>query len=267
MGRASYSTRSGNATPDANAVLQTWSYTRSVAYGQIGFTSRNIHLLALSSALMFSLTVAGVIIAVTVDPDGGITGGLASLMAFPWSLVVLRLASRDPIIAAANLFFGFINAAILYIVIRLLGKVASFRAAFVAVVFCCFSSVALLCFFNSQFRDYDVRIVGAGGSWIATDQDGLNAMSYTLGTPSGARSDSRSHVLLLSEKTRGIFKGRYYLLRGGRLVAPYATTLSDMQRDGVIEIERIKITDGPLRGLEGWVPTKCLRRRLTIFAL
>ena len=77
----------------------------------------------------------------------------------------------------------------------------------------------------------------------------------------------RNHVAFIPNKTRGVFKGGYYLLKDGRLVTPYPANSYEMQRDGAIEVEKIKVTEGPQKGLEGWIPAQRLQRLLTMFAM
>jgi len=62
-------------------------------------------------------------------------------------------------------------------------------------------------------------------------------------------------------------KGRWFLPKGGRLVAPYPANSFDMVKYGMIEVEKVRITEGPNKGLEGWTQIQCLHRLLTIFAL
>jgi hypothetical protein len=40
-----------------------------------------------------------------------------------------------------------------------------------------------------------------------------------------------------------------------------------MLRDGAVEVERIKITEGPQKELVGWLPSQFLQRLITIGAL
>lgn len=58
-----------------------------------------------------------------------------------------------------------------------------------------------------------------------------------------------------------------FLLKGGRLAEPYVASANDMMRDDVIEVERIKIMEGPNRGLEGWAQSNCLGRLGSLYAL
>ena len=49
------------------------------------------------------------------------------------------------------------------------------------------------------------------------------------------------------------------------LFSPASKT--DMQRDEVVEVERIKITKGPRKDREGWIYSDYLQRLLTITSL
>lgn len=66
--------------------------------------------------MLFFLAVSGLILAAILNPDGGVTFGAPELMAFPWSILTLIFASGTPAVAVLTLFFGGINAAILYAV-------------------------------------------------------------------------------------------------------------------------------------------------------
>jgi len=67
-------------------------------------------------------------------------------------------------------------------------------------------------------------------------------------------------VVLIPEGTTGLCTGRRFVLPGGRLVEPYAANEYDMARDGVIEVERIRITGPSNENLEGWVEIHFLAR-------
>jgi len=232
--------------------------------------SRRAHLVALISGLLFFFAVSGLILAVIVNPDGGVTGGASTLMTLPWSVFTLRVASGTPAIAALTLFFGGINAAILYWVVRGLFRVARFGIALVTLIAVATFVTATVWFFNAQFRDYRVRIIHArigSGVWIATDWEGLKAMSEIVSMASDAPLEAGKHLVLVPNETRGIYEGRSYLLGGGRLVDPYPANSYDMARDGAVEVERIRITEGPYKGLEGWTQTQDLHGLLTIFAM
>lgn len=67
-------------------------------------------------------------------------------------------------------------------------------------------------------------------------------------------------LVRIPEGTKGTAIGRQFVLPEGRLVEPYSANRFDMARDGAIEVERIRITQPPNVGLEGWVYTGFLGR-------
>jgi hypothetical protein len=90
----------------------------------------------------------------------------------------------------------------------------------------------------------------------------------TLGTPLPKdEAVLGNDLVLVSDKTRAHYKDRKFLLPGGRLVEPYSANSFDMERDEAVEVERVRIIEGPHKGLEGWVPAGCLQRLLTLSAL
>jgi hypothetical protein len=89
-----------------------------------------------------------------------------------------------------------------------------------------------------------------------------------FGFPSAVPINTANDKLVfVPNKTRGITKGSQFLLKGGRLVEPYSANTYDMLRDGAVEVERIKITEGPQTGLVGWLPPHLLQRLVTIASL
>jgi hypothetical protein len=60
-------------------------------------------------------------------------------------------------------------------------------------------------------------------------------------------------LVRISEGTVGIVTDRKFVLPGGRLVEPYSANSFDMARDGAIEVQRLRFTDPPHTGLEGWL--------------
>jgi hypothetical protein len=89
----------------------------------------------------------------------------------------------------------------------------------------------------------------------------------TLGTPLPKdEAVLGNDLVLVSDKTRAHYKDRKSLLPGGRLVEASANSF-DMERDQAVEVERVRIIEGPHKGLEGWVPAGCLQRLLTMSAL
>ena len=78
---------------------------------------------------------------------------------------------------------------------------------------------------------------------------------------------TNKNLVFIPNKTSGIYKGNYFLLKGGRLVTPYSANTYDMERDAAIEVEQIKIIEGPHKGLIGWLPSAYLQRLLTLSSL
>ena len=74
------------------------------------------------------------------------------------------------------------------------------------------------------------------------------------------RDDIGLGLVRIPEGTKGTAIGRQFVLPEGRLVEPYSANRFDMARDGAIEVERIRITQPPNVGLEGWVYTGSLGR-------
>ncbi len=129
-----------------------------------------------------------------------------------------------------------------------------------------------------------VRSGGEGGALMAVAADGLKQLNdlYSLPktcteanvrtTPFPAvmslcspttkpivRDMIVKGMILLPEGTKAIYRGRRFVLPGGRLAEPYAANTYDMARDGAVKVERIRITQPPYENLEGWVYTQLLR--------
>ncbi len=130
-------------------------------------------------------------------------------------------------------------------------------------------------------------VIGTGaqepGILMATDEDGLRVMSskppiqVTVTDENGIMVLGGIHIPLQAPRTAQPKKGQVlvlngtkasfingkFLLRDGSLVDPYPTSRYQMERDGVFEVDRIRITDGPQRNLEGWVRSDDLQRTCT----
>lgn len=57
--------------------------------------------------------------------------------------------------------------------------------------------------------------------------------------------------------TKANIQNRQFL-QDGKLVEPYAANSYDMQKNRAIEVESVKIKDGPHRELQGWLPKRFL---------
>lgn len=71
---------------------------------------------------------------------------------------------------------------------------------------------------------------------MATDQQGLKALSNEI---SDVPLETGKHLILIPNKTRGLPRGRWFLLKGG-------------------QVEKIKIIEGPYKGREDWIQTRHL---------
>jgi hypothetical protein len=132
------------------------------------------------------------------------------------------------------------------------------------------------------FSDSGKRIVRTDhgeGALMATNSDGLRhledlyslsktcteanmrkarlteAMSLCRPVSKSRPDDVGPGLVRVTEGTRGTVTGRMFVLPGGRLVEPYPANTYDMAKDGAIEVERLRITQPPNPGLEGWVYT------------
>ena len=186
------------------------------------------------------------------------------VLTLPWSLTLqifdsFAWGAFGP--AALMAVFGLINAVIVYLLVK-----AVARFFFWSAIAGMLAGAALGCcaawFIDSQEKANMIRIVNGGsdgGVWVATGEADLRAMRANSRTSPG--------LVFLPNGTKGVWKGRRFLLEGGRLVEPHPANSYDMIRDGAVEIERIRVTEGPQKGLEGWIPSDRLQRLLTMFAL
>lgn len=233
-------------------------------------TPPKAHLFGLISGGLFFVIVAGSILGVIADSDGG-TSYVPFFLTLPWSIVTLKIPSVSaPVEAALLLFLGVINAIICYWIVRSSVKTAGSGAALAVLGPIAILVGGVVWFLNSQEHDARVRILNGepeSGVWLAIDSDGLRAMSGANRAASGVALELRNHFVFAPNQTRGIARGYRYLLPGGRLVDPYPANSYDLQRDNAIEVEKIRITGGPSKGVEGWAPTHACQRLLTIFAL
>jgi hypothetical protein len=81
------------------------------------------------------------------------------------------------------------------------------------------------------------------------------------------KPEARTRLVFIPDETRGRYKDRKFLLKGGRLVDTYPASFFDMQRDEAVEVEKIRITEGPNNGLEGWVQANHLKRLSTLYSM
>jgi hypothetical protein len=186
------------------------------------------------------------------------------VLTLPWSLAlpIFNLFTWGALgVGALMAVFGLVNAAIIYFLVKALA-----RSLFWGAIAGMFAGVLLACcaawFIDSQEKANLVRIVNGGserGVWVATGEDGLRAMRANRRTSPG--------LVFLPNGTKGVWKAQRFLLESGRLVEPYPANSYDMVRDGALEVEKIQVTEGPQKGLEGWIPSERLQRIGSIFAL
>jgi len=208
------------------------------------------------------------IVAVLLDPEGGITGGAASLVVLPWSIFTLQFVTGRTATVALHFVSGLINVAIMYVVIKYLLRTASLQRSLVTVLASATIITTVVWTLNGQIRDNRIRIVNdrqGTGVWMAIDDAGLKALAETPGVDSAAPDELRSHLLFVPNKTRGNYKGRRFLMADGRLVVPFPT--NEMDNPQRVEVEKIKIIDGQNKGVKGWVLSRHLKRLLTMFAV
>ena len=130
-------------------------------------------------------------------------------------------------------------------------------------------------------------VIGNGsqepGILMATDEDGLRVMStkppiqIKVVDKDGALMLGELHLppraprttqpkkgqVLVINGTKAVSIGVKFLLKDGRLVDPYPTSGFEMEKDGVVQVERIRLTDGPQQDWEGWVRSDDLQRTCT----
>lgn len=227
-------------------------------------SAHKAHVIALSSSVLFLALVAGLKLVVLIDPDGGISEAPPFLLTVPWSLLALGIKSRQWDFAAV-IFFGSVNATLVYLVIRGLIKGAGIRAASVVLIPVALAIIVAVWILNRMEHDAPIRIVNGGqenGIWLATDSDGLRAMDAANSIGSALLPEMRKHFIFIPNKTEGTSDGSGYLLQDGRIVDPYPTTLSEMKRDHVKYVEKIRIKEGPNKGIKGWADSQNLQRIL-----
>jgi hypothetical protein len=222
-------------------------------------------------ASLYFATVAVTISAHVLDPDGNVSGAPALVLTLPWS-IVLSIQPFSFILSTLIILFGaVINAAALYWFIAApVGQITwPIKIGTLTVV----GSVvaALAWFLNTAEVDNLVRIARgttAGGIYIATDENGLRALSKASEMESDIfKLQAGRGLVFIRKGTRGRYRGRRFLIKGDRLVEPYPANYYDMIRDGAIEVERIKIVEGPHKGLEGWAHPNDLQRLGGLYAM
>jgi hypothetical protein len=163
-------------------------------------SAHKAHVIALIGGIFFLAVVVALALAVIVDPDGGITGIAPFVLTLPWSLLAAGIISGSwpSVLSPAAILFGvLVNAALVYLTVRGLVKVAGVRTAFVILAPISLGFGVALWFLNLVGVDGRVRIVNGGqknGIWLATDQDGLRAMAGANGIESDVPPELRSYA-------------------------------------------------------------------------
>lgn len=238
-------------------------------------SAHKAHSIALTSGVLFLAVVTGLKLAVFAEPYGSVTGAAPFLLTLPWSLFALRIASRWWALVA-TLSFGAVNAALLYLIVRASLKIVSLRTTFVVLVPVVLFTSASVWLLDRIEHEGRVRIVngwhrnekGVGvqssGIWLATDRDGLRAIAGAKGIGSDVPPELRKHFVFVPNDTRGISKATGDLLQDGRLVPSQLWGYSEMVREHIKNVERIRITEGPNKDIEGWADTQSFTRILVM---
>jgi hypothetical protein len=230
--------------------------------------NRDARTIALATAVFYFTAVVGLIVAALLNPEGGITGDASTLLTLPWSIFTIRYVTGTNATVVLHVLAGAVNASIIYLLVKMMWRTAGLWRSLLTIAVVVTIITTVVWFFNGQFRDERIRIVNdrrGTGTWMAIDEDGLKALSETPGMDSDAPPELTSHLVLVPNKTRGNYKGRYFLYKGGRLVVPFPTSESDNAK--WVEVEKIRIIEGPSKGVEGWVVSGRLKRLLTMFAM
>jgi len=230
--------------------------------------NRNDRWFALATSVAFFVAVVSLIVAFLLDPEGGITSGASTVMALPWSTFNLRYATSTNAVVALHVLSGAINAAIMYVVIKYVLRTASLQRSLITVLAVAASITTIVWALNGQIRENNIRIVNDRrgiGAWMAIDEIGLKALSETPRMDSAALEELRGHLMFVPNQTRSNHKGQHFLFKGGRPVSPFPT--SEIDNSNWVEVEKIRIIEGPSKGREGWVLSGHLKRLLTMFAM
>jgi hypothetical protein len=71
-------------------------------------------------------------------------------------------------------------------------------------------------------------------------------------------------AVLIPNGTKGTARDRKFL-KDGKLVEPYAANTCKMLQDKAMEVEPFEVTEGPQRGVKGWVSISLLQRTAVPF--
>ena len=221
---------------------------------------------------LYSATVVFLVSAHVLNPDGYVSGVPALVLTLPWSMVLIRPVPEIPSLVLLIIAFGgVINSGILYwfIAAPVAGLERVVKIGTLAVIGLPLATLAW--FLNTAEVDNLVRIARggtSGGIFIAIDQNGLRMLSETIEMDANIpKLQAERGLVFIRNGTRARYLGQKFLIKGSRLVEPYSANSYDMARDGAIEVERIKIMEGPSKGLKGWVQPQSLQRLGGLYAL
>jgi hypothetical protein len=123
-------------------------------------------------------------------------------------------------------------------------------------------------------RQYRTRIFGRGQAaqlaYMARDEGALRALINAAQNPLSASAKEKMALEIMTGRlmrvpsgTKALDLGLRYFANGA-LVTPYRTTIGEMRRDSVVEVEHVRITDGDFRGMEGWAYSTALWHALVM---
>src|SRR5271154_1438095 len=179
-------------------------------------------------AILYLVVVATLAVMPIFNPDGFVTKSLSFVLTSPTSFFFLLWTNfaaphSDTIMI---LLAGLVNATILFVLSAVMVKRFGFRRTTGMFVLSMSLYSAVAWWFNDQDRMGRVRIVNGGpnatGVWIATDDEGLRVLGnqplvpplpfgLQLAIPTNTATDK---LVFVPNKTRGITKGRRFLLKG-----------------------------------------------------
>jgi len=233
-------------------------------------------------AILYFIAVSALLVVATLDPFGNLTAIPSAILTLPWSITLYFLPKSVGLMTLVVVVGSAVNAIALDVVVKRMVMRFHWRFAsgLFLVVTCMIGAVAW--FWNTTDVDFRVRIINGDpklGVWVATNDSGLRFLTGNETVSRGLNpvasnamtecgyNDVDDGLVCFSQPTRALVEDRKFLLSGGRLVHPYSANSYDMERDGAIEVEKIRVTDGPHRNLEGWIQSRDVKRLLTLFSL
>jgi hypothetical protein len=147
------------------------------------------------------------------------------------------------------------------------GNQIVFTVAFGIVTVMAISVVHLLTQMNEAMVARTIRGSNAAGLFLATDEtaiakltnpDPYPAIIFNLQTPVPISKEDQVGLVFVANGTRARFMTHRFLRRG-RLVEPFPASTVDMMKAEAVEMDQIRIIEGPQKGNEGWVRAYCLK--------